>query len=524
MSIQEIKFKDVEIKNEDTIKRKWEILDGKRKVILDRARECAALTIPSLLPPEGSTQNTKLPTPYQGIGARGVNNLASKLLLTLLPPNTPFFKFVIDEITLAKLSAEKGFKEEIDKAFGALERTIMSEVETKALRVPSFEALKHLIVTGNVLEFLPDEGGMKVFRLDQYVVRRDPLGNVLEIITKEQIHPIALPENIRNEVLTDKKITDEPIDLFTYIKRTSKNWEVIQEINGIKIPGSEYPLDELPWLALRWTAVANEDYGRSHVEEYLGDLKTLEALTKALVEISVIAAKILILVRPNGTTSAKKVQDAPNGAIIEGSPDDVKAFQLEKYYDLKVVSETIAKIEQRLSQAFLLMSSLTRDAERVTAEEIRAVAKELEDSLGGVYSVLSQEKQLPLVKRLIRQLQKQKKIDLSKLKDIAKPVITTGFEALGRGNDLTKLNLFLQNAAPLGPEALAMWLNVSDYLNRIAIALGIPRQEDLINSPEMVQMMQQQAAVSQVIQSSAPGAIDEFAKGMVNNVSNSQKG
>ena len=51
-------------------------------------------------------------------------------------------------------------------------------------------------------------------------------------------------------------------------------------------------------------------------------------------------------------------------------------------------------------------SSIQRPGERVTAEEIRHMAAELEDALGGVYSILSQEFQLPLIRRLMYQMER----------------------------------------------------------------------------------------------------------------------
>jgi len=67
-----------------------------RLTFLNRARESAELTLPYLVPPEGHNETTTFPTPFQGMGARGVNNLSSKLLLALLPPNSPFFRLVVD--------------------------------------------------------------------------------------------------------------------------------------------------------------------------------------------------------------------------------------------------------------------------------------------------------------------------------------------------------------------------------------------------------------------------------------------
>lgn len=498
-----------------SIKSRWEKLDRDRHPILARARECAKLTIPSLLPPEGATQITRLPTPYQGLGARGVNNLASKLLLALLPPNNPFFRMRIDDYIVEQME-EDGSRTEIEKALSTYERAIMTEIETQAMRVQAFEALKHLIVTGNGLLFLPDEGGLRFFRLDQYCVKRDPMGQPIEIVIKESIHPLTLPLEVREQIDVDLEKPEEVVDLYTMARLNDRGmWETAQEVEGIRIPGSEgtYRQETSPWIPLRWYAVDGEDYGRGYVEEYLGDLKTLEALTKSLVEFAAVAARIIFLINPNGTTRAKKLEKTPNGGFAEGSKDDVSVLQLEKFADFRVVQVVAAGIEQRLSHAFLLVDSVRRDAERVTAEEIRTMARELEDALGGVYTVLSQEFQLPLVRRIIHQMERSKRLPPLP-EDIVKPSIVTGLEALGRGHDLERLTVFFNALQPLGHEVVAMYLNVSDYINRIGTSLGIDT-DGLVRSPEEVAMMQQQVMMQQMAQQVVPGATQEFVKGMV---------
>ena len=174
-----------------------------------------------------------------------------------------------------------------------------------------------------------------------------------------------------------------------------------------------------------------------------------------------------------------------------------------------MAQETIAAIKDRLGHNFLLTSGVVRNAERVTAEEIRMLSMELESSLGGLYSLLSTELQLPLVNRLLSTLTKKKK--LPKLpKDIATPVIITGVEALGRGNDLQKLDLFLAGAAQVvGPEAVAQYVNVGEYFKRRATSLGI-KTAALIKSPEQLQMemeMAQQAQQEQMLAKMGPAAI-----------------
>lgn len=73
-------------------------LETDRQPFLDRARECSKLTIPSLIPPDGFVNGQRLPSTFQSIGANGCNNLASKLLLTMLPPNEPCFRLRVDNM------------------------------------------------------------------------------------------------------------------------------------------------------------------------------------------------------------------------------------------------------------------------------------------------------------------------------------------------------------------------------------------------------------------------------------------
>ena len=83
---------------------------------------------------------------------------------------------------------------------------------------------------------------------------------------------------------------------------------------------------------------------------------------------------------------------------------------MDKFNDFRVAYQAMQGIEERLSQQFMLQSSVQRNGERVTAEEIRYLAGELEDTLSGIYSILSQEFQLPYVNRKIDVLTKAKKL------------------------------------------------------------------------------------------------------------------
>lgn len=479
-----------------------------------RARDCAALTIPSLLPPAGATQATTLDTPWQSLGARGTNNLASKLLLALFPPNSPFFRQKIDDKTIMELSQDEEAKAAVENALSQREIAIVEELEAHGIRVPAFEMLKLLVVTGNALLFSEDDGTIRIFRLDNYVVKRDPKGNVLEIVVHEKVSPLCLPEDIQVAIERVDKKPEEVVDLYTRILRTKTNYVVTQEAAGVPIPDSfgTYPLDKSPWRPLRWAAVGGEDYGRGLAEEYMGDLQSLETLTQAIVEGAAAAARLLFLVS-SGTTRIKDLQNAPNCGFVAGNKDDVHALQVEKYADFRVALEESDRLEKRLSAAFMLNESATRPAERVTAEEIRYMAREIEDSFGGVYSVLSQDLQMFLVQRA--QDRMESKQMLPKLpKDSVKITIITGLDALGRSHDLTKLNMFMGEMEPVADELKAR-LNFLNYANRVASGTGVDIKGLFMSDKDYAaqQAEQQNQAVMSAAMTSGAGT--QVAKGIM---------
>lgn len=505
----------------------FEKLKTDRYSFLTRARDCSKYTIPTLIPPDGNSSGTKYYTPYQGIGARGVNNLASKLLLALLPPNSPFFRLQIDDFTLEQLTKQEGMRGQVEEGLNKIERAVQSEIEAGAIRVSAFEAMKHLLVGGNALLYLPDEGGMRVFPLEKFVVRRDSMGTVLDIVVQEGVSKAALPRDVR-ELLNADDIdratpegADKNLDLYTHVCLHDGKWKVYQEIKGMVIPGSEgtYPKDKSPWIPVRFTKVDGENYGRSYVEEYLGDVKSLEGLSQAIVEGSAAAAKVLFLVNPNGTTSQQTLAESGNGAIVEGNEQDVSVLQLNKFNDFRVALETMRSIEERLAFAFLLNSSVQRNGERVTAEEIRYMANELESALGGIYSILSQEMQLPMVNRIMFAMERKKKLPVLP-KGTIKPVIVTGIEALGRGNDLTKLGQFLQTLTQaLGPQVVAERMNMDEVITRVGTALGID-MKGLVKSQEQIQQEQQQAQQMAMMQQAMTPMINQGGALLKQNMAN----
>lgn len=485
---------------EEGAKAVYDRLKNDRQPYETRAENCAKYTIPSLFPKDSDNESTDYATPWQSVGARGLNNLASKLMLALFPMQT-WMKLTISEYEAKNLLGDAEGLAKVDEGLSMVERIIMNYIETNSYRVTLFECLKQLCVAGNALLYLPDPDGytpMKLYRLSAYVVQRDSYGNVLQIVTRDKIAFNALPEDVRKEAeaASGELKEDAEVDVYThiYLDETGENYLKYEEVEGVEVAGSdaEFPIDACPYIPVRMVRIDGESYGRSYVEEYLGDLKSHENLQEAIVKMAMITAKVIGLVNPAGITQPRRLTKAQSGDFVPGKREDIEFLQLEKTGDFTVAKAVSDTIEARLSYAFMLNSAVQRTGERVTAEEIRYVASELEDTLGGVYSILSQELQLPLVRVLMKQLQATQQIP-ELPQEAVEPTISTGLEAIGRGQDLDKLERCIAAWSALGPMAQDPDINLATIKLRIANAIGIDTAGILLTEEEKQAKLAQEA-------------------------------
>ena len=470
-----------------------------RTQFLHTAVECSRLTLPYLVQEDLSSrpEHQKLHTPWQSVGAKCTVNLAAKLMLALLPPQTSFFKLQIKDDKLG-VEYPPEVRSELDLSFAKMERMVMDHINASSDRVVVHQALKHLIVSGNALIFM-DKKGLKNYPLNRYVVNRDGNGNVCEIVTKELISrkmleadlPVPLPNPPGDDGKTGSG--DQDVEVYTYVKYDKNGrWTWHQEAFDNILPGSRStaPKNASPWLVLRFNTVDGEDSGRGRGEEFLGDIRSLEGLSQALVEGSAAAAKVVFLVSPSSTTKPKTIADAGNGAIVQGRPDDVGVIQVGKTADFRTASEQMQNLERRISDAFLVLQ--VRQSERTTAEEVRLTQMELEQQLGGLFSLLTVEFLVPYLDRTLHILQRNKEIPKIP-KDIVSPTIVAGVNAIGRGQDQESLVQFAQTLAQtMGPEIMAKFLDPGEYVKRLAAAQGIDVL-NLVKTPEtMANEAQQQ--------------------------------
>lgn len=489
-------------------------LSPKRDRYLERGRLCSELTIPSLLPPEGTEEGTDLPAPAQGDGAQGVNSLSAQILLAELPPNLPVFRLettdVVASIMESQDPAAAKIARETRKTLDKIPREALKLTETYAHRPAVAEGIRHLIVAGNILFWFMPDGKIRAIPLSRYVVLRDAQGFVLEVIIKDTLSAMNLPPNLAaivkdktttevlNEAATEKSdAPHSPYPLYNYVcwNPKKKKYDFWQEFEGVEVDGSRglYTKEDMPLIPLCFTRADGEDYGRSYVEEFRGILMSIEAISQSEATLSIAMSELKWLVSAASGVRARDLQNAPQGAYLDGEPDSVGAVVAGKYGDLAAIAASKEKLQKSFGLAFMVPSAIQRSGERVTAEEIRTLVQMIERNLGGLYSTLSVDFQVPYVRFQLRLLKKAQGFDI--LKNTAvKWRIITGLEALGQSAEAQQFLEAQKIVSELvGPQAYGERVNIGALSDKIMSYWGV-EASGIFRSDEEIAQAQAEAA------------------------------
>jgi hypothetical protein len=489
---------------------RWSQMDAERSDFLRRCEQYAFYTLPKLCPPIGfNPMSDDLSHDFQSVGAQSVNHLANKLMLASFAPSRPFFRLDATPEIQAQLASLEVPETEVTDKLAEAEREACKVLDRKAIRPKLFEAFKNLIVLGNVLLIL-DDHHPRVVGIRKFCVRRSNSGAVLELMIAERVVFDELDTEVQATLLKHTTIAgDREVTLYKWIRRNAAgDYELEQWVDNWKLPkkfNGRWPYDKLPYRVLTWDLADGAHYGTGLVEDYKGDFAGLSTLTKAQVMGAVLASEFRWLVNPAGMTKPEDFEQSANGAAIPGVEGDVSLVQSGKSGDLQITMQMSGEYVNRIGRGFLLGSTMVRDAERVTQEEIRLIANELETSLGGAYSRLAVDMQLPIAHWCMVG---------AGIKIGGKgfvPTVLTGLDALSRSADGDDIKLWLQDMAALAtlPPALQARLKMDD----LAVDLGAARRVSVTKYLKSATEVQQDQANAQA-QNATQVATEEGIKAM----------
>ena len=268
-------------------------------------------------------------------------------------------------------------------------------------------------------------------------------------------------------------------------------------------------------MPLRWIGITGEDYGRSHCEEILGDIETLEAYTKAMIDGMTAASTFWVAIDPAGITDIDDVSQSPTGSFIGARQGDVFTVSPAQTISpqLSACQTAVEQMRREVGNAFLLGSAGIRSADRVTATEVRMLGMEIENVLGGAFSAIARSLLNPIIRRTISLMLRSGEMDerlASEFTDDGKLSISivTGLQALSRDSDLTKLMQLGEMVRNLPPEAIQHF-RWDQYGMALISSLGFDPRNWVRNEQETDQRqmeMQQKAMEMQAQQAVAMGA------------------
>lgn len=508
-----------------TALREWGRMSTERAGFIRRLEKYAAFTLPRLMVGDGyNPYSDELRHDWQSVGAQAVNHVVNKLVLTLFAPSRPFVRLELpDEWKVAFLANNPEMEEvDLDEALAAGERKIVRTLDNvEGFRPRLYTLLAHTIVLGNTLLYLPEKRDEtpQVISVKRWCLRRTGKGAVRTLIIREEMKFDELEPEVQEAVKKEgdarKYQPTSKVCLFKYIERNHKGgYELTQYVDTCRLPeafSGAWPNEKaLPYRVLTWNREEDSPYGTGLVEDYAGDFATLSSLSEAEVKGAILASEFRWLLNPNGVTRVEQLEDSNNGDVLAGSEGDLSLITSDKSGAVQAVSSVAQARIQRIGQGFLLGSAVTRDAERVTAEEIRMQATELETSFGGAYSRIANELQSPVADWLVHRA-------AIKLQGTTLEVsIITGLDALSRSGDLDNLRGALQDIAGLGtitPEA-KQELDLGAIYSTIFTGHGLPAGKYVkseARKQQEAQAQQEQAANAAATEAGVKAGADAAA-------------
>jgi hypothetical protein len=471
----------------------WSRLEGIRQPLMRRVERYAALTIPKVCLPDGFNVESKNQShDYQSLGAQAVNHVVNKLMIAMFAPSRPFFKVQEGPTTKAQAAKANLTEVELGAVLAKMERDSVKTLDGKGQRPKLYQINRHLVVTGNCL-LVMDKDQLRVMGLKHYCVKRTHDGKVHTLVIREQMRFDELDTTIQ-DLWSRKYNRDSMVYHYRLICRTPQGgYTMKQYIDEAKLPekyDARWSAEKMPYHALAWDLTDEADYGTGLVEDYSGDFESLSVLSESIVTGAVVGTEFRWVANPNGMTSVDDLRDSVNGDVLAGSAKDVDTISPKVAEALKIAQSINADYIQRISRGFLMGSAVTRQAERVTAEEVRLTAMELEASFGGVYSALAPSLQTPVAKWLLTTAGTSiAGTDL----DIA---IITGLDALSRNGDLENLRLAMGDLAALAnaPDELKARIKWQQLATFVGTGRGVDIAQFIMNDKEYGQVVAQQQA------------------------------
>ncbi len=400
----------------------------------------------------------------------------------------------LDNITQFVFETLSGsnFNQEIHEAFMdlAVGTGCLLVEEGDAVNPIKFSAipLPHLILNNG-----PDNKIDTIFR------KRSCKLNEINVIYPDAV----VPEEIMSTMNPDRKCTlldgvyrvyDEP-NVEKY-----KHCVVLLEKKIIIFDEMFEGIGSNPYITFRWNKASGEVYGRGPIFNAISAIKTCNLTIQLILENAQMSISGIYQVEDDGIVNPDNIQLVP-GSLIPIAPNSRGLQPINAAGRFDVAQLVLEDMRANIKKA-LYMETLGRpEGTPMTATEVAERMADLSRQIGSSFGRLQSEFVIPVLRRVIRLLKEQGRIELPVVN--GREVKVSAVSPLARAQyqqDISDINRFHEIiGTTFGPQVLNLIVKQNEVAKHIGNLMNIP--EKLLRSEteqeELAQQMQQMQQAAQ---------------------------
>ena len=246
-----------------------------------------------------------------------------------------------------------------------------------------------------------------------------------------------------------------------------------------------------PYLVFRWNKASGEVYGRGPVFNAMGAIKTCNLTIELILQNAQMSVSGVYTYEDDGVINPDNISLVP-GSLIPVAPGSRGLLPIQAASNFDVAQLVLNDMRQNIKKA-LYMEALGRpEGTPMTATEVSERMADLSRQIGSSFGRLQSELITPLLKRIIRILSKQGRIDIPKVNGrevkIAPRSPLAQAQHLQDVADVTRFNEII--AGTFGPQMINLIVDQNETAKYLAEKMNLP--EKLIrDEQEQKQLMEQ---------------------------------
>jgi hypothetical protein len=292
-------------------------------------------------------------------------------------------------------------------------------------------------------------------------------------------------------------------------KERYKRCVVIEELKAMILEEYYEGEGSNPYLVFRWNKASGEVYGRGPVFNAISAIKTCNLTIQLILENAQMNISGVYTFEDDGVINPENISLVP-GSLIPVAPGSRGLQPISGAGNFDVAQLILNDMRANIKKALYMETLGKPEGTPMTATEVSERMADLSRQIGSSFGRLQSELIYPLLRRIIRILSKQGRIDIPKINGREVKVVARSPLAKAQHlQDVADVNRFTQLiAGTFGPQMVNLIINQNETARFIAEKMNLP--EKLIRDEA-----EQQALIQQVqqMQQSAPPTGDNNGMG-----------